>query len=131
MVVDAAQARRVVELMVLTAWADGHVEGSEALMIRKLAASHPELRDLASTGDISRATRERLEQQGLEACLREAALALTDPKYRALAFQCCAKVMAADGAYVAEEDDVLAKLQDLFGYSAADVRRLLVLATHH
>jgi tellurite resistance protein len=128
--IDVAQARRVVELMVLTAWADGHVEGSEALMIRKLAASNHELREV-STGDISRATRERLAEQGLDACLREAALGLTDRKYRELAFQCCAKVMAADGAYVAEEDDVLAKLQELFALSAADVRRLLVLATHH
>lgn len=129
--IDSAQARRVVELMVLTAWADGHVEGTEALMIRKLAASHAELRDVGTTGDISRATRERLEQLGLEACVREAALALTDRKYRELAFQCCAKVMGADGAYLAEEDDVLSKLQQLFAFSDADVRRLLVLATHH
>jgi tellurite resistance protein len=129
--IDAAQARSVVELMVLTAWADGHVEGSEALMIRKLAASHHELRDGGPTGEISRAVRERLTEQGLDACIREAALALTDPKYRELAFQCCAKVMAADGAYVTEEDMVLSKLQELFAFSAADVRRLLVLATHH
>ena len=38
---DPAQARRILELMFLTAWADGRFEGSEALAIHKLAAHVP------------------------------------------------------------------------------------------
>src|SRR5689334_1757372 len=35
-------ARRIIELMFLTAWADGRFEGSEALAIHKLAATVPQ-----------------------------------------------------------------------------------------
>ena len=41
---DLEQARRIVELMVLTAWADGRVEGVEALAIHKLTLAFPQLR---------------------------------------------------------------------------------------
>lgn len=126
---DVEQARKIVELMVLTAWADGHVEGAEALMIHKLVAGHAELRELGPTGDISRAVKERLAQVGMEQALRESALALKDTRHRELAFQCCAKVMGADGDFAAGEADVLASLQEYFALSATDVKRLLVLAT--
>lgn len=126
---DIEQAKHVVELMVLTAWADGHVEGAEALMIHKLVAGHNELKDVGPTGDISRLTKDRLERVGLAQAVRESALALKDPGYRELAFQCCAKVMGADGDFAAGEADVLASLQELFALSASDVKRLLVLAT--
>jgi tellurite resistance protein len=126
---DLDQARCVVELMVLTAWADGHVEGSEALTIHRLVTTIPQLRPVGATGEISRLTKARLEERGLEACVREAAAAIVDPKFRELAFQCCAKVSGADGDFVPEEAAVLAQLQSLFGYSAEDVKRLLVLAT--
>lgn len=127
--VDLAQAQQVVQLMVLTAWADGHVEGSEALTIHKLVASYPELREVGPTGDLSRLARERLQRLGMTAAIRESAGAITDPRYRELAFQCCAKVSGADGEYVPAEADVLSQLQELFGYSMDQVKRLLVLAT--
>jgi tellurite resistance protein len=126
---DLDQARRVVELMVLTAWADGHVEGSEALTIHRLVTATPQLRQVGATGEISRLTKAKLEERGLEACVREAAAAIADREFRELAFQCCAKVSGADGDFVPEEAAVLAQLQSLFGYSAEDVKRLLVLAT--
>src|SRR5712691_2851573 len=96
---DVEQARLVVELMVLTAWADGHVEGAEAIAIHKLATHFPELREVGPTGDISRAAKACLERQGLQACVREAAAGITDAHYRELAFQCCAKVSGADGEF--------------------------------
>ena len=126
---DLEQAKQVVQLMVLTAWADGHVEGSEALTIHKLVAGHPELREVGPTGDLSHVARERLRLLGMKEAVRESALALTDPKYRELAFQCCAKVSGADGEFVPAEAEVLTELQGLFGFSSADVNRLLVLAT--
>lgn len=127
---DLAQARRVVELMVLSAWADGHVEGSEALTIHKLAAGVPLLREVGPTGDISAQAKERLEKLGLAECVKQAAAGITDPKYRELAFQCCAKVAGADNLFVPEEAEVLSVLQQLYGFGPDDVRRLLVLATH-
>ncbi len=115
--------------MVLTAWADGHVEGSEALTIHKLVAAHPELREVGPTGELSRIARERLQRLGMKEAVRESAQALTDPKYRELAFQCCAKVSGADGEFVPAEAEMLTQLQELFGFSPAQVNRLLVLAT--
>src|SRR5437588_12710820 len=126
---DLEQARHVVELMVLTAWADGRVVGSEALTIHKLTVAIPELREVGPTGEISARAKERLERVGMDKAVREAARAIGDAKYRELAFQCCAKVSGADGLFVPEEEAVLMELQKTFGYSAADVKRLLVLAT--
>lgn len=126
---DLAQASHVVELMVLTAWADGRVVGSEAIAIHKLTVTVPELRDVGPTGEISRRAKERLERAGMDAAVREAASGVTDPRYREIAFQCCAKVSGADGLFVPEESAVLSELQQLFGYGVDDVKRLLVLAT--
>ena len=126
---DIEQARHVVELMVLTAWADGRVVGSEALAIRKLTAAHPELRNVGPAGELSARAKERLNRVGMEAAVREAAGGVRTAAYRQLAFQCCAKVSGADGVFDAAENAVLSELQDLFGYNTQDVKRLLVLAT--
>jgi len=126
---DLEQARRIVELMVLTAWADGRVEGVEALAIHKLTLAFPQLRDVGPTGEISSVAKERLQRAGIAAAVREAAEAITDAKYREIAFQCCAKVSGADGIFMQEENAVLTELQKVFGYDNEDVKRLLVLAT--
>jgi tellurite resistance protein len=123
------QARRILELMFLTAWADGRFEGSEALAIHKLAAHLPQLREVGATGGIDVAARRKLAEQGLETCVREAAGFITDPVQRALAFQCCAKVSGADGLFAKQEGEVLSLLRDAWKLSPQDVERLLVLAT--
>lgn len=127
---NVEQARHVVELMVLTAWADGRVEGAEALTIHKLVVTFAELREVGPTGGISASAKQRLERVGMDAAVREAASAITDPRYREIAFQCCAKVSGADGKLVPEESAVLSELQQIFGYSDDEVKRLLILATH-
>jgi len=126
---DLAQARHVVELMVVTAWADGHVEGTEALAIHKLIAVNPLLREVGPSGEISKATRARLEQLGLEGSVAHSARGIHDLTYREVAFQCCARVTGADGDFAAAEARVLGDLQELFGFTPDDVRRLLVLST--
>jgi tellurite resistance protein len=126
---DPQQAERVVELMVLAAWADGRVEGSEAITTQRLVATSPLLDALGAIGGINRSTRAKLAEKGLEACLVEACSGLTDPAYRELAFQCCAKVMAADRVFPVEEENVLNKVQALLGLESAEAERLLVLAT--
>jgi uncharacterized tellurite resistance protein B-like protein len=127
--IDLEQARHIVELMVLTAWADGRVVGSEALAIHKLTVAFPELREVGPTGEISARAKERLARVGMDAAVREAAGGVKDPRYREIAFMCCAKVCGADGLYVREESAVLTELQELFGYSDEEVKALLVLAT--
>jgi tellurite resistance protein len=122
-------ARRILELMFLTAWADGRFEGSEAFAIQKLAANVTLLREVRLTGDIDLATKRRLAEVGLETCVREAAAAITHQGQRELAYQCCAKVGGADGAFVAQEAQVLRLLRETWGFTDEDVERILVLAT--
>jgi tellurite resistance protein len=126
---DPSEAERVIELMILAAWADGRVEGSEALAIQRLVAGSPLLLHVRPIADIGADTRVRLREKGMDRCLEEACDALPDRAYRELAFQCCAKVMGADRAFPVEEESVLRKLQALLGLDAADAGRLLVLAT--
>ncbi|HEY6910126.1 MAG TPA: hypothetical protein VI356_12200 [Myxococcales bacterium] len=123
------QARRILELMFLTAWADGRFEGSEAIAIHKLVAHLPMLRELGPSSGIDVAARRKLSEQGLEACVRDAAAAIVDPKQRELAFQCCAKVSGADGLFAKQEGDVLRLLRETWRLSPEDAERLLVLST--
>ncbi|HWE24788.1 MAG TPA: hypothetical protein VG496_12700 [Myxococcales bacterium] len=125
---DPVQARRVVELMVLSAWADGHVEGSEALAIQRQVASNSMLEGVGVVSEIGRETRRWLLADGMDVCLAAAAGELKDRDYRELAFQCCARVMGADRSFPLEEESVLGRLQNLLGISDADASRLLVLA---
>jgi hypothetical protein len=123
------QARRILELMFLTAWADGRFVGSEALAIQKLAAQVPLLREVGAAGDIGLAAKRRLAELGLEACVREGAAAIASRSERELGFQCCAKVSGADGAFTADEAQVLRLLRDAWGFTEDEVQRMLVLAT--
>jgi hypothetical protein len=126
---DVKQARKVVQLMVLAAWADGHVAGSEAIAIQKLVSSLPLLDGLGPIAELCRDTRTRLTEDGMEECLISAASGLRDREYKDLAFQCCARVTGADSVLAAEEEEFLKKLQQLFGLNVDDMRRLLVLAS--
>jgi len=126
---DRDEAEHVIALMVLAAWADGRVEGSEAFAIQRLVAGNPLLAHLRPISEIADETRDRLREKGMDPCLQDACAALSDRSYRELAFQCCAKVMAADRVFPVEEESVLRKLQALLGLESADAERLLVLAT--
>jgi hypothetical protein len=126
---DPKQAQRVVQLMVLSAWADGVVAGSEAIAIQKMVSGIPLLHQVGPIAELCRDTRTQMVEDGLDHCLIAAAGALRDREYRELAFQCCARVMGADNVLAIEEEEVLKKLQQLFALSSDDMRRLLVLAT--
>jgi len=126
---DPAQARRVVQMMVLSAWADGQVEGSEALAIQRLVAGSPLLDGVGVVSEIGRETRKWLLAEGMDACLAEAAAGLKDADYRELAFKCCARVMGADRVFPLEEESVLGRVQQLLELTDSDAGRLLVLAT--
>src|SRR3954449_4810848 len=118
------EAERVIALMVVAAWADGRVEGSEAFAIQRLVSGNPLLAHARPISAIADETRERLREKGMDACLAEACAALTDRAYRELAFQCCAKVMGADRVFPVEEENMLKKLQALLGLETAEAERL-------
>lgn len=126
---DPAQAAAIFELMIMTALADGRVEGAEALAIRKLLETTEALQGFGSTAEIGKQVRNRVQLLGLEESVRGAAARVEDREHQELAFQCCARVMGADGNFAGEEAQMLALLQEAFGLGTEDVRRLLVLAT--
>ena len=122
-------ATRILELMIVTAWADGKVLGSEALSIQHQVAQNPLLKRVRNLAEVSRRMRARIAELALEPALRKVAAQITQRKDRELAYQCCVRVMAADGDLQAEEASVLATLQQVFEFSPMDVKRLLVTAT--
>jgi uncharacterized tellurite resistance protein B-like protein len=117
-------ARQIYELMVLTAWADGRVQPEEALAVHRIVAGDAAFAQLANKGEISRAVKARIDEQGLESALRETASAIPEDD-RELAFRYCARVLNADGEMVAEDAEVLGSLQELFGLSGEVVKRLM------
>jgi tellurite resistance protein len=119
------QARRIYELMMLTAWADGCLEASEALVAEAVQGDVPELRQLPGRGALADRAKKRLDQLGLERALAETAAGLADAEHRELAFVCCARILEADGIIAQEEFKLLSQLKTLFGLSAPDVARLL------
>jgi tellurite resistance protein len=126
---DRDEAEHVIALLVLAAWADGRVEGSEAFAIQRIVSANPLLAHVRPISAIAEETRVQLREKGMDAALEEACAALPDRTYRELAFQCCAKVMAADRSFPVEEASVLKKLQRMLGLESAEAERLLVLAT--
>ncbi len=122
------QARHVVEAMLVTALADGKVQGEEALAIKKILASEPMLVGLGDVAAIGKEIHERVGRLGLEETVREIAAGITDREHRELCFRCCAKVMGADSQIEMEEATVLYELQEAFGLSGDDVKRLLSAA---
>jgi tellurite resistance protein len=122
---DVERAKRIYELMVLIAWADGKVAAAEALAVHEIVAHLPEFKDIGSKSELSKGVKARIDEKGMETALREAAAAIVDRGDRELAFRCCAKVVDADGDLGAEDADALATLQELFALSGEDVKRLM------
>jgi hypothetical protein len=118
-------AKRIHELMVLTAWANGKVEPSEALALHKLVASNPHLHALPDKPETAKKMKARIDEVGLDPAVREVAAAVADRSDREIAFSLCARVLDADGDLSLEEADVLSSLQEVFGFSGEDVTRLM------
>jgi uncharacterized tellurite resistance protein B-like protein len=119
-----ADAKRIYELMVLTAWADGKVEASEALAVHEIVQQQG-FKDLVGRGELAKQLKARIDSVGLDAAVREVAAGLTAQPDRELAFRCCAQVLDADGELGMEEAEILNTLQELFSLSGDDVKRLM------
>ncbi|HVI22031.1 MAG TPA: hypothetical protein VM691_01010, partial [Myxococcales bacterium] len=68
---------RIYQLMVLSAWADGKVEPSEALAIHEIASADPRFAGLVGKTGIAQEMKGRIDKLGLEGALREAASWIT------------------------------------------------------
>jgi hypothetical protein len=117
-------ARAIYELMVLSVWADGRVLPDEVLAVQRLVASDPDLSRLANRSELSRAIKDRIGAEGLDAVVREKAAGV-GPEDREIAFRLCAKVLRSDGEMAGEDAGLLGTLQELFGFSADAVSRIL------
>jgi hypothetical protein len=122
---DLDQARSIYQLMILTAWADGHLHPSEELASNGLLVQFPELQRVHDQGKLAAQAKTRLDAVGLTAALDEAAGGLRDQAHRERAFVCCARMLEADGRISVEEFGILAALRELFTLTNDDVARLL------
>ena len=68
---------------------------------------------------------ERAGTIGIDLAMRAAAKGIKDRFYQETAFRLCAKVMGADGETDLEEAQLLGDMQEVFGLSGDDVKRLL------
>jgi hypothetical protein len=116
--------KRIYELMVLTAWADGKVEAKSALAVHQIVLEQG-FKDVTGGGELAKELKARIDDRGLDACVREVASGLIDQPDRELAFRCCARVVDAGGDLGMEKAEVLGTLQELFSLSGDDVKRLM------
>jgi tellurite resistance protein len=118
-------AKRIYELMVMTAWTDGKVEAKEALAVHDIAQAMPDFKALEGKAELSKKMKARIDEIGLDAAVREKAAEVTDRLDQEMAFRFCARVLNADSDLSLEEANVLSALQEVFGFSGEDVKRLM------
>ena len=122
---DLQQAKHVFQAVILTVLVDGNAENAEAKAVAAIRADIPQIAALPDIGEIGRELHERFRHIGLEPTARAISAGLIDRDYKELAFRLCAKVMQADGETEMEEAELLGIFQELFSFSADDVKRLL------
>jgi hypothetical protein len=122
---DSAQLTQVFRAVVLAAFADGKPGLEELKMIKELVALHPDFARFHKPQELVLETYQLIKEHGTEALLDQIAQGLPQREYQELAFQLAAKVVAADGVTAGGEAMLLGELQERFGFSHADVLRLL------
>ena len=125
---DLEQAKHVFQAVILTVISDGTPDTAEAVAIAKIRQEYPQIAALPDIGEIGKELRTRYTAIGLESCARAIAGGIKDRDYKELAFVLCAKVMQADGETDMEEAELLGLFQELFAFSADDVKRLIAKA---
>lgn len=125
---DLEQAKHVFQAVILTVIADGSPDTAEAVAIAKIRQDFPQIAALPDISEIGRELRARYTSLGLETCARAIAGGLRDRDYKELAFVLCARVMQADGETDMEEAELLGFFQELFAFTADDVKTLIARA---
>jgi uncharacterized tellurite resistance protein B-like protein len=122
-------AARIYQLMVLTAWADGHLHELEQRMAGHILLDAPELHGLQDRDGLAKSALDKLESLGIRAAVEEVSSGLTTAREQRLAIVCCARVLAADGRIAPEEFAVISQLRQKFSMTVTEVRAILVEAT--
>ena len=115
----------IFQAVVLICIADGVVADEERKFLQELRAKHPLFSSLQDPKGLAADIQEKMREHGVDSCLEEIANVVQDRDYRELCFRLCAEMMEADEDAGGEEADALGTLQMLFGFTAADVKRLL------
>ena len=110
----------------VTAVSDGAPAFEEVNLISGLVAMHPVFLSLSDAHGLGMHAWDRVREQGAEACLRDLGLERLDQLHRELAFSLCVRVMKVDGVVAAEEALVLGTMQEIFGFSPALVKSLII-----
>ena len=118
-------AKHVFQAVVMTALADGKYEPAEARMVTELVRLDPGFAAIVDPQTVAQDIALRFRRDGLEACLAGIARGISAPAERERAFRLCAQVMGVDGETSGEEALLLGTMQELFGFSNEDVRRLI------
>jgi tellurite resistance protein len=109
----------------LVALSDGKPQAEEIRKINDLLKLHPAFAQLQDPKGLLVETWKELKADGMDACVERVAAAITAREDRELAFRVCAQVMQADGTSQGEEAMVLGELQERFGFTPDDVKRLM------
>ena len=126
---DLEQAKHVFQAVILTVISDGKPDTAEAVAIAKIRQEFAQIAALPDITEIGRDIRERFMSLGLETCARAIANGIKDRDYKELAFVLCVRVMQADGETDMEEAELLGLFQELFAFTADDVKKLIARAT--
>jgi len=118
-------ARSIHGLLVLTAWADGHIVAPELLVEDAIVGEVPGLAALYDKRGLADAAKQALDELGLDAAVAQIAAPLRTREDQELAFTCCVRILEADGAIAPEEFRVLRILRRLFGFTQDEVNRLI------
>lgn len=121
----ANDARHVFELVILAAMADGERGGEEAKTVAAIRKETPMLAALADVATIGREIDARAKLIGVEPAAREVAAKITERSTQELVMKLCAQVSQGDGELDVEEATLLLLLQKVFGFSDADLDRIL------
>lgn len=126
-----SDSARIYQLMVLTAWADGHLHALEQRMAGHLLLEVPSLRGLEGRDQLAKEALALLSKAGVRGAVDELASGLDGYAAQRDALTCCARVLAADGRIAVEEFAVISVLRQRFAFSVEDVQRILADATRH
>ena len=121
----ATDARHVFELVILAAMADGERGGAEAKTVAAIRKETPMLASLPDIAAIGTQIDARAKEIGVEPAAREVATKITDRTTQELVMKLVARVAQGDGELDVEEATLLLLLQKVFGFTDADLDRIL------
>jgi hypothetical protein len=115
----------IFQAVVLASFADGEPSPVELKTLQQLMAQFPEFAARHELRPLVLDTYRLIKQIGADALLDRIADGLVDRRDQELAFSFASRIMACDGRTADGEATMLLRLRERFGFTAADVLRLL------